>query len=79
MNLIIGKVVRNVLVSIIGIDACTIRNIALMAVFLTPETGNQVDLSILKFGTQSLASRNLRRNRSDESGHRKSPPNASQI
>ena len=49
MNLIIVKVVRNVLISI-GIDACTTRNIALTAVFLTPETGNQVDLSILKSG-----------------------------
>lgn len=49
VNLIIVKVVRNVLISI-GIDACTTRNIALTAVFLTPETGNQVDLSILKFG-----------------------------
>ena len=35
-----------------------------------------MDLRILKFGTWSLAiqvGRNLRRNRSDESGHRKSP------
>ena len=46
------------------------------------ETGNRLDLGILKFGTWSLASqvsRNLRRNRSDESGHRKSPKGIADI
>jgi hypothetical protein len=46
------------------------------------ETGNRLDLGVLKFGTWSLASqvsRNLRRNRSDESGHRKSPKGIADI
>jgi hypothetical protein len=79
--LVIVKVVRNVwqLASTVSV-LMTIRprqeQYSRAAIFLTPETGNRVDLGILKFGTRSLDSwpcRNLRRNRSDESGHWKSP------
>lgn len=52
-------------------------------IFLTTHGNrNRLDLGILKFGTWSLASqvsRNLRRNRSDESGHRKSPKSIADI
>jgi hypothetical protein len=72
---------------VVGINGlCTIPTRAILhtAIFLTPETGNRVDLAILKFGTRlagfQVSSRNLRRNRSDVSGdHRESPPKVSQI
>jgi hypothetical protein len=53
VNLIIVKVVRNVL-SVLMPTRSRQGQYCRAAIFLTPETGNRVDLGILKFGTRSL-------------------------
>jgi hypothetical protein len=55
VNLVIVKVVRNVLtVSVLMSIRSRQEQYSIMAAFLTPETGNRVDLGILKFGTRWL-------------------------
>lgn len=81
MNLIMVKVVRNVL-SVIMSTRSRQGQYCRAAIFLTPEAVYRVDLTILKFGNPVAGfqvGRNLRRNRSDVSGHWKSPPKSSQI